>query len=391
MNRLKYGIDCLIENPPFYLKGSRLGLVTNHTGVTSDFTSTIDALDDSPHYELTSLFACEHGIRGDLAAGALVESSVDEKTMLPIYSLYNKSKKISFEMLEQVDIVLFDIQDVGVRYYTYLATLKNVIEACELQHKKVVVLDRPNPIASKIDGNILQTPFTSFVGPTEMPICTGLTIGEYANFLKGEMYKSADVEVIPLEGWKRDTWYDDLNKPWIPPSPNIPQVLTTIAYPITCYLEGTNLSEGRGTTKPFEWFGAPWLKNEETIQHLRNKNLDGVEWLPVYFTPSSSKHEGVLCSGIQLLILDRNRIKMIEIGYEILHSLFEVNTNDFNWLAPFKEGMPPFIDLLWGTNRVRKAIQHGHRFSFFEKGWTDECRKWRKKISPYKIYEKENF
>lgn len=385
MVMIRLGIDNLLENIDI-LKNKRVGLITNQTGLTSNLTSTIDVLYSDSNVNLVSLFACEHGIRGSVPAGVHIDNTVDERTNLPVYSLYNKSKTISKELINNLDTIVFDIQDVGVRFYTYLATLKNVIKACSENNKELVVLDKPNPIACRVDGNILDIRYKSFVGPTTLPICTGMTIGEYALYLKGEYFKNVDLKVIRMDGYNRNLWFDQLSLPWIPPSPNMPSPYTAIVYPITCFFEGTNLSEGRGTTKPFEYIGAPWLKVEETIKHLEEKQLEGVSFTETYFTPTFSKYKKEFCKGIYVIVTDREKIKIAQTAYELIHSIYHINKDNFKWLEPFKKGMHLFIDLLWGTDEVRKGIENDIPFEKLINSWDKELEEWEETSSKYYLY-----
>ncbi|WP_404431285.1 exo-beta-N-acetylmuramidase NamZ domain-containing protein [Sutcliffiella horikoshii] len=385
MAKILYGIDRFVDGKPGMWSGKRIGIVTNQTGVTSDFRSTIDVLKEMEGVSLHKLFACEHGVRGDVQAGVHVEDFIDEKTGLPVFSLYGPSKKVSTELLEDVDAIFFDIQDVGVRFYTYLATVKYIMEACQQTGTAFVVMDRPNPIAPLTSGNILESEFVSFVGPYSLPVCLGLTIGEYARLIQKELYPEVDLHVYGVKNWDRSMWGDQWQQNWIPPSPNIPHFSTTLYYPITCFIEGTNLSEGRGTTKPFEWIGAPWFKPEEMIKHFADKNVEGVELIPAYFTPNMSKHVGDLCKGVQLLVTNRHSLQISHVAYELLHSIFSVH-EEAEWLAPFKEGMHPFTDLLWGTEKVRMAIDSRLPYAVAADSWDKGLDDWQKRIDSILLY-----
>ncbi|MGD6992945.1 exo-beta-N-acetylmuramidase NamZ family protein [Sutcliffiella horikoshii] len=386
MAKVLYGIDCFVQENSGGWSGKRIALVTNQTGITSDFRSTIDVLKEMEGVSLHKLFACEHGVRGDVQAGVHVEDFIDEKTGLPVFSLYGPSKKVSTELLEDVDAIFFDIQDVGVRFYTYLATVKYIMEACQQNETAFVVMDRPNPIAPLMSGNTLEAEFVSFVGPHSLPVCLGLTIGEYARLIQKELYPEVDLHVYEVKNWGRDMWGDQWQQQWIPPSPNIPHFTTTLCYPITCFIEGTNLSEGRGTTKPFEWIGSPWFKPEEMIQHFADKNIEGVELIPAYFTPNMSKHAGELCKGVQLLVTDRDSLEVSKAAYELLHSIFSVH-EEAAWLEPFKEGMHPFIDLLWGTEKVRCGIDALLPYEVVAESWDRKLEDWNKRINSILLYK----
>lgn len=385
MAKVLYGIDRFVNEKPGMWSGKRVALVTNQTGMTSDFRSTIDVLNEMEGITLHKLFACEHGVRGDVQAGVHVEDFIDEKTGLPVLSLYGPSKKVSTELLEDVDAIFFDIQDVGVRLYTYLATVKYIMEACQHTGTTVVVMDRPNPIAPLTSGNILESEFVSFVGPYSLPVCLGVTLGEYARLIQKEIYPEVDLHVYQVKNWNRSMWGDQWQQNWIPPSPNIPHFSTTLYYPVTCFIEGTNLSEGRGTTKPFEWIGAPWFKPEEMVKHFADKNMEGVELIPAYFTPNMSKHEGDLCKGVQLLITNRGALEVSKVAYELLHSIFSVH-KEAEWLEPFKEGMHPFVDLLWGTEKVRMAIDSRLPYAAVAETWDKGLEDWKKRIDSILLY-----
>lgn len=386
MAKVLYGIDRFVEENSGVWSGKRIALVTNQTGITSDFRSTIDVLKELEGVSLHKLFACEHGVRGDVQAGVHVEDFIDEKTGLPVFSLYGPSKKVSTELLEDVDAIFFDIQDVGVRFYTYLATVKYIMDACQQTGTAFVVMDRPNPIAPLMSGNILESEFVSFVGPHSLPVCLGLTIGEYARLIQKELYPEVELHLYEVENWNRSMWGDQWLQQWIPPSPNIPHFSTTMYYPVTCFIEGTNLSEGRGTTKPFEWIGAPWFKPEEMIKHFADKNLEGVELIPAFFTPTMSKHVGELCKGVQLLITDKRSLQVSQAAYELLHSIFSVH-EEAEWLKPFKEGMHPFADLLWGTEKVRLAIDSRLSFEAAAESWDKGLDDWKKRIDSILLYD----
>lgn len=386
MKKVKYGIDRFLQNGLEAWAGKNIALVTNQTGMTSSFQSTIDALNEADSIRLTKLFACEHGIRGDVQAGVHVEDTTDPKTSLPVYSLYGPTKKVSTELLADVDAIFFDIQDVGVRFYTFLATVKNVMEACTETGTSFVVLDRPNPIAPLVSGNMLDIAYSSFVGPYELPVSLGLTVGEYARLLEKERFPDADLHVYEVGNWNRSMWGEDWQQPWIPPSPNIPHFTTTLYYPISCFIEGTNLSEGRGTTKPFEWLGAPWFNQDEVIGHFSRKELPGLELVPAFFTPNMSKHQGDLCRGVQLVITDRKGLDAARLGFELLHSIFAVHDTEAQWLEPFKEGMHPFIDLLWGTDKVRKGIDQGLYYDEVSVDWQADLEDWKRRTESILLY-----
>ncbi|HBI73959.1 MAG TPA: DUF1343 domain-containing protein, partial [Lachnospiraceae bacterium] len=275
---MKLGIDQMDQWLPV-LEGKKVGLITNPTGVNRNLISTIDVLKEKVN--LVRLYSPEHGVRGDIQAGEVVENYIDESTSLPVITLYGKNKKPTKEMLDEIDILAMDIQDVGSRLYTYLSTMSYCMQGCAECGKTFVLFDRPNPIGGEmVEGNIIKEGFTSFVGLHPIPYRYGLTIGELAGFFNKEFNIQCDLKVIPMEGWIRNMYYEDTKLAWILPSPNMPTVETAVVYNGTCIFEGTNLSEGRGTTKPFEFVGAPWLNAGKLADKLNELNLEGVLFRP---------------------------------------------------------------------------------------------------------------
>jgi len=383
MERLlvKNGIDC-IEKYSYLFEGKRLGLVSSPMGVDRNLRSTIDILNEK--FNLTALYSPEHGIRGNLQAGAAVDTYVDEATGITVYSLYGKNKKPSPEILENIDVLVIDLQDVGSRYYTFLYTMSYCMESCEENNKTVVVLDRPNVIGGEaVEGNILDVNFKSFIGMYPIPQRFGLTIGELAQLLNKEFNINCDLKVAKLEGWRREAYFDDTDLLWINPSPNIPSVNTAVLYNGTCLFEGTNISEGRGTTKPFEFIGAPWLDAYKLADKMNKKGLEGVIFRPVYFEPAFSKHKGELCKGVQVHVKDKRKVKPVKVGINLLYEVMDMNKDKFEWLPPFKEGANYFIDLLTGTDEVRNRKFEAD--TFIEK-WERESKDFKKIKEKYHLY-----
>ena len=345
MAKVKCGIDVLKGNIGMF-HNLKLGLITNYTGVDRNLNSTIDILNENS--ELISLFSPEHGVRGEFQAGAHVPDYIDEKTGVKVYSLYGESRKPTRDMLKDIDALVFDIQDVGARYYTYLYTMAYGMEAAAEFGKQFIVLDRPNPIGgTKIEGNILNTGFSSFVGMYPIPIRYGLTIGELARLFNSEFNIDCDLKIVELEGWSRDMYFEDTHLDFIAPSPNIPTIDTALLYIGTCLFEGTNVSEGRGTTKPFELIGAPWIDGDRLAHGLNSIGMEGVVFRSHYFTPTFSKYEGELCGGIQIHVRDRATIEPFNIGIAIIHNLVK-SYEEFKFLEPSSDGRHLFFDLLSG-------------------------------------------
>ncbi|GJM81116.1 hypothetical protein HMSSN139_36120 [Paenibacillus sp. HMSSN-139] len=347
------GIDQLAAYAKL-LHGQRLGLITAPTGLTTDFVSTIQVLNEEFH--LAALFSPEHGVRGDLAAGALVDSYTDPLTGVPVYSLYRKdSKRMTAEMLDEVDAVVYDIQDVGVRYYTYIYTMLYALEDCAKAGKPFIVLDRVNPLNGvTVEGNVLKPGFESFVGNYPLCVRYGLTAGEVALMANDQMGWNAELHVIPCGGWNRSMFYPETGRIWVHPSLNMPRFETALLYGGTCLFEGTNLSEGRGTSFPFEMIGAPFIEPERLAAEMNAKRLLGVLFRSVYFKPTTSKHAGELCGGVQLYVTDPWALQAVATGFALLDTIRR-NYEDFAFLPPMKENSRPFIDLLSGDKVYREG------------------------------------
>ncbi|TKH14464.1 DUF1343 domain-containing protein [Peribacillus simplex] len=348
------GIEVLLKEEKNVLSGKKVGLITNPTGIDSKLTSIVDLLHDDPDINLTALFGPEHGVRGDAQAGASVEYYIDEKTGLPVYSLYGKTKKPTPEMLKDVEVLVFDIQDVGTRYYTYIYTMAYAMEAAKENDIPFIVLDRPNPQGGEsVDGPVLEPEFSSFVGLYPIPLKHGMTVGELANLFNKEFNIGADLKVIKMKGWKRDMDYDDTGLPFVLPSPNMPAVSTTFVYPATGLIEGTNVSEGRGTTKPFELIGAPYINSDELAGKLNELRLPGVKFRAASFTPTFSKHAGKLSHGVEIYITDREEFKAVPTGLHIIKTIQDLYPGDFEFL-PAKN-----FNLLIGNGWVMSRIEEG--------------------------------
>jgi len=387
MARIRAGVDRLLELEETLLRGKRIGLLTNPTGLTADFRTTVEVCRELRHGKLTALFACEHGIRGERQAGVLFEDEVDPELGIPVYSLYGERKRPTAEILESVDTVLFDIQDLGVRFYTFLTTLIYTMEACEEAGKELVVLDRPNPLGGEgYEGGILEPGFESMVGCYTMPIRTGMTLGEFAGLVHGEKNWSFPLHVVPLEGWTRDMEFPETGLPWMLPSPNMPLMDTVRVYAGTCFFEGTNLSEGRGTTRPFEMLGAPWMDGREWSRRINALQLPGLQTVPVYFTPTFSKHSGDLCYGIRVFVTDPAAYRSVDVGLHLVHEAARLHPDRFEWLSPFAIGRKPFIDLLTGSELVRTSLTEDGGAEQIISLWKKDTDEWKRRREPYLRY-----
>ncbi|MFD2114610.1 exo-beta-N-acetylmuramidase NamZ domain-containing protein [Paenibacillus yanchengensis] len=336
--------------------GKRVGLITAPTGLTKQLRSTIDVVQE--HCQLVAMFSPEHGVRGDLDAGDLVDTYIDPYTNVPVYSLYRKdSKRLTEEMLRKVDIVIYDIQDVGVRYYTFIYTMLYALEDCAKAGVEFVVLDRVNPLDGiTVQGNILQASYRSFVGNYELAVRYGLTAGEVAMMANDQMNWQAKLHIVPITGWQRAMAFPETGLTWVHPSLGIPRYETALLYVGTCLFEGTNCSEGRGTTFPFELIGAPYIQAEQLAQQMNDKGLEGIFFRPVYFKPNMSKHAGELCGGVQLYITNHATIRPLDVAVTLLFMIRDLY-EQFSFLPPIKAGSRPFIDLLGGSDVYRQPHQ----------------------------------
>lgn len=351
--KVELGVDRLMENPEI-LKGKRVGLITNPTGVNAERTSIVDLFDQSDDFELTALYGPEHGVRGDAQAGSTVSSYIDDVTGLPVYSLYGATKKPTAEMLQDVDVLVFDIQDVGTRYYTYIYTMAYAMEAAAENGIPFVVLDRPNPQGGlRVDGPVLDSDYSSFIGLYPIPLKHGMTVGELARLFNTEYQIQADLEVIKMKGWKRSMMYEDTGLPFVMPSPNMPTTDTVNVYPATGLFEGTNLSEGRGTTKPFQLIGAPYIKAHEYANELNGLDLPGVAFRAASFTPTFSKHAGKLTHGVEVYVTDPARFESTRTGIAMIQTAHSMYPDDFEFLAN------DFITKLTGNAYVKDMILEG--------------------------------
>jgi uncharacterized protein YbbC (DUF1343 family) len=354
MNRVLTGLDEVMSQPPSFLAGRRLGLLTNPTGLNQDLISSVDLFASNPELDLRALYGPEHGVRGDAQAGDHVDTVTDARTGLPVMSLYGETRTPTPAMLNEIDTMVIDLQDIGVRYATYLSSIANVLQGCAVADVDVVVLDRPNPLGGDlVGGQILDPTFASFIGLPGLPVLHGLTVGEFARWWTTAQDLPAPI-VIPMRGWRRSMWFDDTSLPWVLPSPNLPTLDSVTCYPATCLIEGTNLSEGRGTTRPFECLGAPWIDPERIAGALNALNLPGVRFRGTWFAPWISKHRGEACGGVQLYVKDRYRWDPITTGCGILATIHRHYPDQFAWVESTEGGM--FIDLLAGTDRLRRCI-----------------------------------
>lgn len=346
---MKYGIEHIDAK---LFAGKRVGLVTTSAARNAALRSSIDLLRDAA--PLTALFAPEHGIRGEVAAGETVRTYTDAQTGLPVHSLYKEGGGILLtpDMVREVDVIAYDIPDIGARYYTYLSTLLQILQVCAKLGKEVVVFDRPNPLGGAVEGPLLKPAFKSFVGAFPMCVRYGLTIGEYAQMVCAENKIDVMLRVIRCTGWTRQTLFSETGRLWIPPSPSIPSFETALLYPGTCLFEGTNLSEGRGTALPFAQIGAPFVNAAKLCEEMQNLGLAGVQFLPVWFTPTAGKHQGEVCGGVQLYVTNPNLFSSFSVGTHLLFAVRRLYETKFSFFQNSKG--QNFIDLLCGSDLFTK-------------------------------------
>ena len=354
---VKLGIDQL-EQYSSVFAGKRIGLLTNCTGINNKFESTIDLF--HKNFDIVKLFAPEHGVRGNLQAGITLEGYFDERTGLPVVSLYGSNRRPSPETLADIDIFAFDIQNVGSRFYTYLYSMAYIMQACAENDKKCVVLDRPNPLNAKdVEGNILDLTCKSFIGLYPIPQRYGLTIGECANLFNSEYGLNCDLEVIPMDSYRRDMYFEETGANWVLPSPNIPTIDSCFTFNATCIFEGTNVSEGRGTTKPFSTVGAPWIDGAQLADTLNALGLPGVMFRPHCFTPlpyhpEHGKYANEMCSGVEVHVLDRRTFRPIKTGVTMLYTVRDLYA-EFKYLPPYRDGGQPMMDYNTGNTYIREG------------------------------------
>ena len=389
MSRVRTGLDEILARPR-RLAGLRLGLVANPASVTSDLRHATVALKGTRGLKLVTLFGPEHGIWANAQDLVEVDDTRDPRTGLAVHSLYGRTRVPTSGMLAGLDAVVIDLQDVGARYYTYVYTMLYVLEACAREGRKVVVLDRPNPLGGlAVDGNLLDPAFASFVGLHPLPVRHGLTIGELALLFREERALCRwTVEVVRMRGWKRAMAFEDTGLPWVQPSPNMPTVDTAFVYPGACLIEGTNLSEGRGTTRPFEIVGAPWLDPWALAPTLEREKLPGVRFRPLFFEPVAQKHAGLLCSGVQVHVTDR-RVFPAYLTYLLLiaHARAQ-NRQRFAWRDPpyEYEFLKRPIDILCGTDRIRLALEAGVSPKKLAPEWAKDVAAFKKRRARYLLY-----
>ncbi|MCA0172237.1 exo-beta-N-acetylmuramidase NamZ domain-containing protein [Bacillus sp. RAR_GA_16] len=384
--KFKLGVEVLLEDQKELIEGKSVGLITNPTGVDQELNSIVDLLNNDSDVDLKALYGPEHGVRGSAQAGEYVEYYIDEETGLPVYSLYGATKKPTPEMLEGIDVLLFDIQDVGTRFYTYIYTMAYAMEAAAENDIEFIVLDRPNPLGGEaVEGPVLNDDYSSFVGKYEIPLRHGMTVGELAQLFNEEFEIGADLTVVEMDKWKRDMYYDDTPLEWVLPSPNMPTLDTALVYPGAALIEGTNVSEGRGTTKPFELIGAPFINSTELANELNSLDLPGVDFRAASFTPSFSKHAGKLTHGVQIHVTDKEAFEPVRTGLSLVKTIHDLYPEDFEFRAENSAGVS-FFDLLVGNGWIREAIENGESVDEMQQQWESDLEDFKEVREEYLLY-----
>jgi len=387
---VKLGLETLLEAELRLLRGARVGLICNQASVNHKFRHAADLLYEHSNVELRALFGPQHGIRGDVQDNMIeTEHTVDRETGLPIHSLYSETREPTQTMLDDLDVLVFDMQDVGCRIYTFAYTMANCMVAARKFGKKVIVCDRPNPINGvDVAGNVLEPEHASFVGQFAIPTRHGMTLGELARMFNEHFELNCDLEVVKMEGWERRFWHDHTDAPWVMPSPNMPTLDSATVFPGTVHFEGTQLSEGRGTTRPFELVGAPYVDAQAYARRLNDLDLPGVFFRSYIFRPTFQKHAGTSCGGVQIHVTDRNSFEPVITGIAMVKVAYDLYPTEFRWKEPPYEYVydrNPF-DVIAGTSSIREAIEKGSAIEDIQKNWNEGFDAFRRVRERYLLY-----
>jgi uncharacterized protein YbbC (DUF1343 family) len=390
INKIALGLETLLAEKYSLINGSRVGLICNPASVDHDFRHAADLFYHHSGINLTALFGPQHGIRGETQDNMIEwEGFRDPRTGVMAHSLYGEFRKPTEEMLRDVDTLVFDLQDVGTRVYTFIYTMALAMEAAREFGKRFVVLDRPNPVGGLgIEGNILEPGHESFVGRYPLPMRHGMTVAELARMFNEEFKIGCDLEVAPMRGYRREFWFNDTDAPWVIPSPNIPTPDTAKVYPGTVYVEGTKISEGRGATRPFEINGAPYADSGRVAEYLKGLGLPGVHFRPHSFLPTFQKHAGSICHGVQIHPLDREAFKPVATGIALIKAFHDLYPDDFQWQSPpyeYVHDRLPF-DVIAGTAKLREQIESGISIEEIAASWMAGEAHFAERRRPYLLY-----
>ncbi len=389
--RVRLGVEVFLEDRSDLVRGARVGAVVHPASVLPDLRHTADALFSEQSLQLKALFGPQHGARGEKQDN-MIESETyrDPDTQLPVYSLYSETRWPTEEMIDGLDVLLFDLQDVGTRVYTFIYTMAYCMEACARFGKRFVVLDRPNPINGvHVEGNILEEEYASFVGRYPIPMRHGMTVGELALLFNGAFGIGCDLTIIPMEGWKRAMWFDQTGLPWVLPSPNLPTIESAVVYPGMVLVEGTMLSEGRGTTRPFEFIGAPYIHAHRYSDFLNRLDLPGVFFRAAYFQPTFQKWAGTVCGGVQVHVRDRQAFEPYLTGIVTIAAVKALYPESFAWRKPPYEyeyrRLP--IEILCGGQGLPRLMEEGAKPADIRATWQKDVISFLERRGPYLLYE----
>jgi uncharacterized protein YbbC (DUF1343 family) len=386
----RLGIDGLLERDRKLVAGQRVAVVCNPASIDAAYVHTADRLAADADVQLKALFGPQHGFRSDLQDNMIeTPHSRDARRRVPVFSLYSETREPTAEMLEDIDVLVIDLQDVGTRVYTYIYTMANCMRAAARHGVRVVVCDRPNPVGGEaIEGATLRPEYTSFVGQFPIPLRHGMTIGEIARLFNDAFGINAALDVVPLEGWRRSMYYDDTRLPFIIPSPNLPTLDSVTVYPGAVLFEGTMLSEGSGTTRPFEFVGAPWIDGDRLCDAMNARKLPGVHFRPMFFEPTFQKHARQTCGGCQIHVLDRVIFRPVSTAVELIAEFYRQDPVRFAWREPpyeYEREKPP-IDILYGSDRLRATIESGQGADALSAAWAEDEEAFRRQREKYLMY-----
>jgi len=389
-HQIKLGLEVLLTEQAALLKEARVGLICNPATVDHGWRHAADLFFHHPEIQLTALFGPQHGIRGETQDNMIEwQSFRDPRTGVMAHSLYGETRRPTEQMLQDVDTLVFDVPDVGTRVYTFIYTMALAMQAAREFGKRFVVLDRPNPIGGLgVEGSLLEAGHESFVGMYAIPMRHGMTVGELARLFNDEFGIGGELEVVPMQGWQREFWLDDTDAPWVLPSPNMPTVDTAAVYPGMVYLEGTKISEGRGTTRPFELAGAPYINAHELASALNDLALPGVYFRPHSFQPTFQKHGGKLCHGVQVHVVDRASFKPVLTGVALIKLVHDLYPNGFEWqLPPYEYVFDRYpFDVIAGTFKLREQIEGGVSLPDIAASWRADEQRFAEQRAKYLLY-----
>ena len=382
------GIEVLRADGFKLLEGKRVGLTTNPTGVDSNLKSTIDILWEAENVNLVALYGPEHGVRGNVHAGDVVDNEVDKKTGLKMYSLYGKTKKPNKEMMDEIDVMVYDIQDNGCRSYTYISTMGMLMESCIEHGKELIVLDRPNPLGGeKIEGCLVEDGYISFVSQFKIPYLYGQTPGELALYLNATDYENkCKLTVVEMKGWERDMTWDETGLEWIVASPHVPHGQSAVFYPVTgIFGEFGYISIGVGYTLPFEVMGAPWISADTLAEAMNALDLPGLEFRPIYYKPYYSTFQGELCQGVQIHILDYEKARLSEVQFLVVQELMRL-WPEKDWFQLCNQKRFGMFDKVCGTNKIREMFGKRYQWEDIREYWYKDVEAYRAASSKYYLY-----